>query len=454
MSTIRMPEDVHARVHHYLFSQPGEHFAFLRARVSVPAGTPIFLVHDAALIPDGDVTVSKHGWELDPNVLVGIVNEAIRAGDALIEVHNHGGSTPRPSRLDREQLAEFVPYMLDSLNGRPYAMTVWGDSTIYGESFRPGDTATAVRSITATGVSLKQLVSRDDDRHPISPVFNRQQPWFTDEGQRALARLRIAVVGAGGTGSQVLLQLPYLGARDIAIIDHDTVDTTSLNRTVTATLADLDTHKGIAARRVIRSIAPDAKVTLRTSDLREADTLDLLKAVDVIIGCVDNDGARLVLNDLAVAYAIPYLDLGVGIDAHDGNLREAGGRLAAVVPGGPCLLCMDEIDTAEARYFLASPEQQAEQRDRRYITGIDVPAPSVVSLNGSLASAALNELALYISGQRPINPLTEFDLLGTARSVSAQWAVPQRVARNSGCTTCATAGRGDAANVDRYRLPR
>jgi hypothetical protein len=29
--------------------------------------------------------------------------------------------------------------------------------------------------------------------------------------------------------------------------------------------------------------------------------------------------------------------LAVGIDAEDGQVREAGGRVALVVPGGPCL---------------------------------------------------------------------------------------------------------------------
>jgi hypothetical protein len=113
---------------------------------------------------------------------------------------------------------------------------------------------------------------------------------------------------------------------------------------------------------------------------------------------------------------------------------------------------MDEIDRIEARYFLSTPEQQAEQRRRGYVTGLDVPAPSVVSLNGTLASLAINELAFYISGARPVNPLTELDLLGLGRALPAQWVVPQRVERNPGCVTCTHAGRGDTAGVSRYAI--
>jgi hypothetical protein len=113
---------------------------------------------------------------------------------------------------------------------------------------------------------------------------------------------------------------------------------------------------------------------------------------------------------------------------------------------------MDEIDRIEARYFLSTPEQQAEQRRRGYVTGMDIPAPSVVSLNGTVASLALNELALYLSGARLVNPLTELDLLGVARPLAAQWAVPQRVTRHPGCVTCTRAWLGDASGLSRYAI--
>jgi molybdopterin/thiamine biosynthesis adenylyltransferase len=452
MGVIRIPEQIHAEVDEHLLTRPGEHFAFLRARTTTSCGAPIFLVHAVTLVPDEQVSVGKQGWEIDADLLLEIVNEAIRSGDTLIEAHNHRGTIPRPSRLDREQYAEFVPYILDSLSGRPYAATVWGDSTVYGEYFLPGGSSRPLRSITSIGTRFRQLVSRDDDGAATESRYARQLPWFTPAGQLQLARLRIALIGAGGTGSHAALQLPYLGARDYLIVDPDAIDDTSGNRTVTASPADIDTPKAIAARRTIRTIAPEAIVDILVAELRDPDALDALKGVDVILGCVDNDGARLILNEIAVAYAIPYFDLAVGIDANDGTINEAGGRVAVVTPDGPCLLCMDEIDRIEARYFLSTPEQQAEQRRRGYITGMDIPAPSVVSVNGLITSTALNELAIYLSGARPLNAHTTIDLLGGGQTIPAQWTTPLRVEANPGCFTCTLAGRGDDASVERYAL--
>ncbi len=306
MGVIRMPETVYAKTHRHLFSTPGEHFAFLRARTTESRGEPVFLVHDVELVPDSRVRIAEHGYEIDEDALLGIVNSAVRSGDALIEAHNHGrGAIPRPSPTDREQLAEFVPYILDSLPGRPYAATIWSESTLYGTYFTRSGASGAVRSITATGTQLRQLVSRDDDRDAPPLRFDRQVPWFTAEGQRQLGRVRVAVVGAGGTGSPTLLELVYLGIRDFIEVDSDEIDETSLNRTVTATPADKGTPKVIAARRMIKSAAPDVSVLAIGADLRTNDAIDALKGADVMFGCVDNDGARLIMNEMPLRTGSP-----------------------------------------------------------------------------------------------------------------------------------------------------
>src|SRR5207245_5284057 len=131
-----------------------------------------------------------------------------------------------------------------------------------------------------------------------------------------------------------------------------------------------------------------------------------------------------------VAYGIPYADWAVGIDAKDGQVQEAGGRVALVLPGGPCLWCMGEIDPEEASYFLVPEAERAERRRRGYVKGMDVPAPSVVSLNAAIAAAAVNELAVWVSGAREVSPFVEVDLLGKGRKVASQWMTPRQVERD------------------------
>ena len=69
--------------------------------------------------------------------------------------------------------------------------------------------------------------------------FSRQIPILGEVGQSTLRGLRVAVVGAGGTGSHAITLLAYLGDRDFILLDDDLIEVTNLNRVATAELADL-----------------------------------------------------------------------------------------------------------------------------------------------------------------------------------------------------------------------
>jgi hypothetical protein len=451
MAVIRLKEAHVTSARNHLL-RPGEHFAFFLARAAMTAAGPAFIVVDAELVPDDKVEWTNGGAELDPDALLLIINRAVREQLALIEAHNHGGASPRLSTTDRRGLAEFVPYVLESLPGRPYGVTVWGDELVHGEFFLPGGGSGTIRSITSIGAQLRQLVSRSDDGRDMAPEHDRQLAWFGEVGQRQLACLRIGVVGAGGTGSPLIQNLVYLGCRDFVVVDSDTADVTSMNRLVSASAADIETSKAVLARRLIRAVAPAAHVATIAEDLRSRRALDALKSVDLLFGCVDNDGARLVLTELASAYRIPYIDVAVGIEASDQTVVSAGARVFVSLPDGPCLHCAGEIDWAEASYFLAPLEEQEERRRRGYVVGMDVPAPAVVSLNGAASAAAATEFAVLASGVRPVNVFTELDLLGTSRPTPAQWMTPMAIPRDATCVLCAQADRGADGGVDRYAL--
>ena len=324
--------------------------------------------------------------------------------------------------------------------------------TVSGKYYLPDASSGEINSITVTSNRFMQIASAENGAVD-TVLFDRQLPWFTIEGQHQLARFRIGVVGCGGIGAQVLQSLVYLGCRNFVLIEDDVVENTNMNCLVSATPADVGTPKEIAARRMIRSIAPEAKVVALNKPLRSESALDILKGVDVIFGCVDNDGARLILNEYSLAYGIPYIDTAVGIDATDGVISEAGGRVAVIVSDGPCLYCMGEIDQTEASYFLATPEQQRFQVQRGYVSGMNIKTPSVVSLNGLIAAAAVNEFAVFVSGVRPINAFTEYDILGTGRKIKSQWMTPTNFNRNYSCVECIYKGLGDNANFERY-LPQ
>ena len=427
----------------HLFAGPGEQFAFLLCRWWPSTNGPLLVAVDTFLVNPEDVAADDDGWTLSDHALDRVMNKAACTGFVLVEAHNHGLGPPRFSAIDRAGLEPFANYVLQSFPDRPYGATVWADDAAYGEWFARGDNddldSGIIDRITVTGRAVRTLIAAKPKSVEMI-TLNRQLGVFGISGQQTLAQLRVAIVGIGGTGSHMAQGLAYLGVRDFVLVDEDRVEVTNLNRLVMATPADIDIPKVVTAKRAIRTIAPNAVVrTVKASIEAEDDHVaKSLADADLIIGCVDDDGPRLLLNRIAITHQIPYVDVATGITVDGGHTVEAGGRIAFTLPGGLCLLCTDELDIDEVRaYFLTDTERHL-GRQHGYITGTGAPAPSVVSLNGLAVNVAINELTLWIAGIRPPAPRIDIDLLGCSSPVGPRVTPRRAVDRRDDCVECGT----------------
>ena len=239
---------------------------------------------------------------------------------------------------------------------------------------------------------------------------DRNIRFFGKDGQDRLHAAKVTIVGAGGLGSHVCQQLAYLGVGEIRPIDHEELDVTNLNRYVTAYSDDLipGSRKVDLCERLILRIDPSIVVQKVHAPLRSTEAFQAITSTDYVFGCLDNEGSRLILTELCSAYARPYSDLATEIIS--GDEPTYGGRVCVAWNGNGCLVCLDEIDLQEARRDLAN---SAAQRDVRVIYGIAAhhfsdKGPSVVSINGVIASLGVTEFMLMATGIREPRRLLKY----------------------------------------------
>ena len=122
-------------------------------------------------------------------------------------------------------------------------------------------------------------------------------------------------------------------------------------------------------------------------------------------------GPRLILNELAKACKMPYIDSAFEIFIENDEIIEAGGRIVIVHPDGPCLLCCKEIDLREAHHDLSSNDERAFAEERGYIDGAKIKDPSIISLDGIVASLAVTEFLAYITGFRDPHQYLLYDMM-------------------------------------------
>jgi hypothetical protein len=208
------------------------------------------------------------------------------------------------------------------------------------------------------------------------------------------------------------------------------------------------TRKVAIGTRLIHEINPRIEVIPVPEPLVSRAAFDAIIGCDYVFGCLDNEGARLILNELCAAYAKPYFDLASEIFPEE---SEYGGRVCVAWDGNGCLVCYDVLDLAEAQADLMSPE---EKRDHETIYGIPQgglaePGPSVVSINGVVASLGVTEFMLAVTGvlAQPRTLLKYYAHRGIV-TFSTDNPAPD-------CYYCAgIRGKGDAANVQRYLRSR
>lgn len=232
--------------------------------------------------------------------------------------------------------------------------------------------------------------------------YSRNEALFGVQGQAKISQTRVAVVGLGGLGSHVVQQLAYLGVRGYALIDHDVVTESSLNRLIGAGEADIAARssKVAVAKRMILTVQPGASVEFAQVKVEEQEVPPMIASVDVVFGCFDRDLPRLRLTELCARLAKPYFDLASDTGEDQGK-PTYGGRVV-VCDGTRCLFCLQLLDQQEMALDTMAPEHR-QAHDRIYgvqRTALGRTGPSVVSVNGVVASLAVTEFMAYVTGLR------------------------------------------------------
>jgi sulfur-carrier protein adenylyltransferase/sulfurtransferase len=120
------------------------------------------------------------------------------------------------------------------------------------------------------------------------------------QGQAALARSRVLVVGAGGLGSPVLQYLAGAGVGCLGIVDADTLDASNLHRQPIFALADVGAPKAELALAAVKRINPTVRVESHAERLDANNALELIRSYDVVVDCSDNFRTKYLINDAAV----------------------------------------------------------------------------------------------------------------------------------------------------------
>ena len=358
---------------------------------------------------------------------------------AILVMHSHrGGYPPRYSASDNFGEARLLKVFDELVPGAPHSSLLFTEGAVIigrflkRKRFQPiAEVLVKGRSLRAVGENGRKGLQGDDGGR-----YDRQTRAFGDEFQTAIRGLKVGIVGVGGTGSAVAEQLARIGCQSFVFIDPDKFERSNESRMYGSFSGNHPTeYKTAIVKRHVENINPDVGVQEIRNSVVSQKVLESIEDCTVVFGCTDNDWSRSILNRFAYQYLVPVIDMGARIVVEHGNVVGASGRVSMIGPGLPCLWCKHHLDSGRIRTESMADDERVKLIKEKYIQGSEVKAPSVISLNSTLASMAVTMLLSSIAGFSVVPAEASEQVYDIMEGVVFR----SEVAPNESCTVC---GRG------------
>src|SRR5699024_5140322 len=155
-----------------------------------------------------------------------------------------------------------------------------------------------------------------------------------EKGQRTLQKKHVLIIGVGTLGTLRSESLVRAGVGKVTIVDRDYVEWSNLQRQHLFTEQDATERlpKVIAAERRLTAINSEVEIVAHILDVTPVELEWLVDGVDLILDGTDNFDIRMMINDAAMKYNIPWIY---------GSCVGSYGMRYTIIPGeAPCLHCL------------------------------------------------------------------------------------------------------------------
>jgi hypothetical protein len=138
--------------------------------------------------------------------------------------------------------------------------------------------------------------------------------------------------------------------------------------------------------------------------LEDPEVIREVSVCDVVFGCMDTVDGRALLNRLATFYSLPYIDIGVRLDADGkGSVDQICGAIHYFQPGRSSFFTRNVFssdDVFAAAMKRNDPKEYKKRLKQKYIRGVREDRPAVMPLNMIFAGLGVMELFARIHPYR------------------------------------------------------
>lgn len=403
MWTVVFPKKLYDDLNKFLFSTKYENGCFLLANSYKVADKPVILITEI-IKPDNDSWDHSGEHSLEPSS--SFINKCVVIADSkdlspiFVHTHPHSLHPAGFSLIDEKSNKRMFANLSQILPEKHLGSFVFSRHGMCGVIFNEGKIQD-VSKIKTSGKILDSYagVGFSGKTDVVDVKFDRQVRVLGEANQKKIQEMTITLVGSGGTGSPLAVQLARMGIKKLRIIDKDVIDITNLPRIYGAKDTDIGKSKANVLKKHIECFSK-TKVEAIQADIVKDDVVLQIIDSDVIFSCTDNLTSRSILNDISIQYFIPLIDIGCRIHKNkSGAIDQAVMKVQVVTTDTACLWCNGTLDGKLIMQESLSDGEKKNLAKEGYYENID-KQPSIISMTTMAASMGVNKFLnlLGISG--------------------------------------------------------
>lgn len=395
---LRISSEDYQSIKGHLFPEDGkEAIAFALCGRAQAEDRLVFIVHEVLLIPYGRCNRGPDYLHWKTEDVVPLMNKAMVKHMAIMRIHSHPGGCPFFSKYDLATDEEFFGNLMagwceDGLSHLSVIMIPGG--RVLGRVYHANGSVQQLDQTFVVGekIQFATLDDEQDDAPPEEALRNIQA--FGEGIYNTFKRLRIGIVGCSGTGCHVIEQLMRMQVGELILVDPDTIETKNLNRLIGVGKDDIGKLKVEFYKNYVERMRLGVSVKAFPSNLCLSDEARrALSTCDVLFGCVDSASGRMLMNTISAFYLIPYIDIGVLLDADGkGGVSYVGAQADYLIPGKSSHVSRGTFNVEDARAEmekLINPDLYARHLKENYIRNVQVERPAVISIDGFISYQAV-----------------------------------------------------------------
>jgi molybdopterin/thiamine biosynthesis adenylyltransferase len=239
--------------------------------------------------------------------------------------------------------------------------------------------------------------------------------------QEKLKKIKVAILGLGGVGSNILYNLAALGVCNMKVLDYDEVELSNLNRQIIYNESDIGSLKSEAAKKRINEFLPNANIIFSNKKITcREDIEEIIHDQDFVIGAIDHPRDKIMywLNSACSKFSIPLLC---------GSLDSRVAMYYSIIPGKTgCIQCWEDNASKSSPLF----NKLIQEQDFNVSNSPNVAIMPIISILSGLLSSEFLKAVTQIGPLQSEGNLCMFDFMTSQVTISESWT------RNPDCSIC------------------